>query len=323
MKRFIWMAAALCVFGVSAARAHVIDPDVSDANKDLAKLRKDIGKQGSKHVFCLVKAATKCEKDGVDSTVECNLANGNVSYDVPPDKATTKFQDAIAKCDEKYNPTKKGTDYVGIGCPGDCDVGAAGTQQCANMSPAYEATVEGTTGLTAAKVQLGGLASLINAACTLDGFGASNADPVRIACVEQNAATLSFYSKSLFKCILKCENDFKDKKGNGGPSNGPDCNAADGGADPLFATCVSDGLTKAETKKGPLSPSNASVLLPQINTAINNATNGLYNRSDPTLGPDSNPCGTCGNGSREGAEECDGGDDAACSGSCNADCTCP
>lgn len=322
MKRFIWIAAVVCVFGLSAARANVLDPDVDDATKDLAKLRKDIGKQGSKHVFCLVKAATKCEQDGDDATVECNLATGAVAYDVPPDKATTKFQDAIAKCDEKYNASKKGTDYVGIGCPGDCNVGAPGVQQCADMN-AYEATVEGTTGLTAAKVQLGGLATLINLACSLDGQGATNADPARIACVEQNAATLSFYSKGLFKCVLKCETDFKDKKGNGGPTNGPDCNAGDGGADPLFATCVSDALTKAEDKKGTLSPANAANLLPQINDAINDATNGLYNRSDPTLGPESSPCGTCGNATREGAEECDGGDDAACSGSCNADCTCP
>lgn len=321
MQRFIWMTAAVFVFGVSAAHANVIDPDV---NKDLAKLRKNIGKQGTKHVFCLVKAATKCEDDGVDSTVECNLVTGAVAYDVPPDKATQKFQDAIAKCDEKYNPSKKGTDYVGIGCPGDCNVVTPGVQQCANMA-AYEAIVEGTAGIAAAKVQLGGLATLINIACTLDGIGASNADPLRIECVRQNAATLGRYSKGLFKCIAKCENDFKNKKGNGGPSNGPNCLAADPGADSNFNTCDTDAFTKAVDKEGALSPTNTTSLLPQIHTAINNATNLLYNRSDPTLlgNPESSPCGACGNGTREGAEECDGGDDAACPASCNADCSCP
>lgn len=317
MKRFIWLA-VLCLVGASVAHAHVLDKDL---DKDQVKLRKDLGKQGAKHVFCLVKAATKCEQDGVDSTVECNLTTGNVSYDMPPGKATQKFQDAIAKCDEKYNPSKKGTDYVGIGCPGDCNTSAPGVQQCANMSPAYEATVEATTGLTAAKVQLPALATLINGACTLDGFGSSNTDPARMACVEQNAATLSTYSKGLFKCVSKCESDYKDKKGNGGPNNDPNCNSPSANA--AFDTCDDAAFTKAVDKNGALSPSNASILLPQIRSAINDATNGLYNRFDPTLGPEGNPCGDCGNGTREGAEECDGADDAACSGSCNADCTCP
>ena len=320
MKRLIWTA-AFCLLGASMAHAMVLDPDV---DKDLIKLRKDIGKQGAKHVFCLVKAATKCENDGLNSTVECGLASGVVTYDMPPGKATIKFQDAIAKCDEKYNASKKGTDYVGIGCPGDCNVPAAGVQECANMA-AYEATVEGTTGLTAAKVQLGALATLINVACGLDGIGTSNTDPVRIECVRQNAATLSRYSKGLFKCVAKCENDYKNKKGNGGPTNGPNCNSNAAGVDANFDTCDDEALLKAIDKEGALSSSNASQLLPQIRDAVNNATNGLYNRSDPTLpsNPEANPCGTCGDATREGAEECDGADDAACSGSCAADCTCP
>jgi hypothetical protein len=315
------MTAAVCLLAASVASAMVIDPDVE---KDLAKLRKNIGKQGAKHVFCLVKAATKCEQDGVDASLECNLASGAVAYDVPPAKATQKFQDAIAKCDEKYNPSKKGNDYVGIGCPGDCNVAAAGVQRCANMT-AYEAIVEGTTGITAAKVQLGALAALINAACATDGVGSSNADPLRIACVEQNAATLSRYSKGLFKCVSKCENDFKNKKGNGGPTNGPNCLSQDPGVNGDFDACDDEALLKAIDKEGALTSSNISLLLPQIRDAINDATNLLYNRSDPTLplDPESSPCGSCGNAIREGAEECDGGDDAACSGSCNADCTCP
>jgi len=35
------------------------------------------------------------------------------------------------------------------------------------------------------------------------------------------------------------------------------------------------------------------------------------------------PAGVCGNGVREGAEQCDGGDDKACPGKCKADCSCP
>jgi len=320
MKWFGWVTAAVVVCALSVASANVIDPKV---NKDAAKLRKDIGKQGAKYVFCLVKAATKCEAAGVDSTVECLLTTGAVTYEMTPGKATEKFQAAIAKCDQKYNPSKKGTDYVGIGCPGDCDL-APGVQECANISPAYEATVESTTLSTAAKVQLGGLATLINVACSLDMIGMSNSDPARIECVRQNAATLTAYGQGLFKCVGKCENDFKNKKGNGGPTNGPNCLAADAGADPNFNTCDSAALANAQAKQGNLSPSNAANLLPAVRSAINVATNGLYNRFDPTqVDPAASPCGNCGNNTREGAEECDGTDDAACSGLCHADCTCP
>lgn len=318
MKRFIWTA-VFCLLGASVASAMVLDPDV---DKDLIKLRKDIGKQGYKHVFCLVKAATKCEKDGLNSGVECGLAGGAVSYDMPPGKATQKFQDAIAKCDEKYNPSKKGTDYVGIGCPGDCNVPAAGVQACADMA-AYETSVQGTVGLTAAKVQLGTLATLINVACANDGIGTSNTDPVRIECTRQNAATLSRYSKGLFNCVAKCENDYKNKKGNGGPNNGENCNSLAAGVDTNFDTCDDEALAKAIEKEGALSTSNATLLLPEIRDAVNNATNGLYNRSDPTLSAESSPCGSCGNDTREGAEECDSTDDALCPGSCAAACTCP
>jgi hypothetical protein len=315
-------ALGLC-FGVTATYGHVIDPDV---NKDAAKLRKNVGKQGSKHVFCLVKAATKCEEDGTSSGVECHLDTGVVDFD-PGGPAEMDFQGAIAKCDEKYDPTKKGTDYVGIGCPGDCVNGATdGVQQCANMSPAYEATVEGTVA-PAAKAQLPGLAATINTACGLDGIGANDADPVRIECVRQNADTLGRYGRGLFKCAEKCENDFKDKKGNGGGSNLGKCTSNTAETDPNFDSCDVEKFNKAVEKGGALSPTNAALTLVAVRTAINIATNGLYNRSDPTdVDPTTStlsPCGTCGDGIQDGAEECDMSDDALCGGPCNANCTCP
>jgi len=72
-----------------------------------------------------------------------------------------------------------------------------------------------------------------------------------------------------------------------------------------------------------LSPSVAGIVLPLLKTAVNDATDGLYNRFDPTSTADASPCGNCGNATRQGAEECDGADAAACPGLCNADCTCP
>jgi len=44
--------------------------------------------------------------------------------------------------------------------------------------------------------------------------------------------------------------------------------------------------------------------------------------SGPCCDPDCGPCGICGNDIKEPGEECDGIDDAACPGECQADCTC-
>jgi hypothetical protein len=302
-------------FGVTATYGHVIDPDV---NEDAAKLRKDVGKRGDKLTICLLKAATKCEEDGVSAAPECHLGTGVVDYD-PGGPAETKFQEKIAKCNDKYDPAKKGTDYVGIGCPGDC-AATSGVQQCADMSPAYETDAEGDAkGIPAILLQN------IPDSCQLDGVGVDDSDPARIECVRQHTATLSAYTKGLLKCVQKCENDFKNKKGNGGGTNGPNCLAGVSTAQ-AFNDCEAEKLAKAVDKHGPLSANNTTQSLAIHRLLINNATNRFYNRADPTDADPTtsslSPCGNCGNGIREGAEECDLSDDALCSSSCNSDCNC-
>jgi len=299
----------------SGAFAHVID---KDEFKDLYKLRADVGKQVAKYTFCLVKAATSCEKKGLNSGVECTIATGAVSFEAMPGKVTEKFQAAIAKCDAKQNLSKKGSDYVGIGCPGDCNTGAAGLQQCASMA-AFETNVETPGGLTSAKVQLGVLASVIDAQCGVD-TGEANTHEDRIACVTDSAKALTKYSQGLFKCQGKCELDLKGTKGGGGLTNGEECKSGAAGADDAFEACDNAALAKVVAG---ISPSNVAVTLPLVRTAVNDASEGLYNRFDPTGTPETNPCGTCGNNAREGSEECDGTSDAACPGSCAAACTCP
>ena len=310
------LAAAALTLSASVALAHVIDPAV---NKDAAKHRADIAKQVSKYTFCLVKAASKCEKKGVNSGVECHLNTGVVDYDVPASDVTTKFQDAIAKCDAKMVLNKKGNDYAAVGCPGDCNPAAPGTQACADIA-AFEASVEGTVGLTVPKFQLGLLAGVIDTNCATDNPGTMPTDQVRIDCAADQAKLLSKLAQGIFKCQAKCENDFKNSKGNGGPNNDPNCQAGDPGADPAFSACISSAESKVLAS---LSPTVNAVARPLVVAAVNDATNGLYNRFDPTGAPDDSPCGTCGDNTREGAEECDGTDDAACPGNCNADCTCP
>src|SRR5260221_7632661 len=139
LSRVLVGAAALALIG-TAARANVIDPSVDTQHKTDAKLRTNVGGQVAKYTFCLVKAATTCEKKGLSSHTECHLQTGVVDFEPTPGKVTEKFQAAIAKCDAKIDLTKKGTDYMGIGCPGDCDSVAAGVQECADLT-AFQATI--------------------------------------------------------------------------------------------------------------------------------------------------------------------------------------
>lgn len=316
-KGIAFIIAAGLALSASSALANVIDPAV---NKAAAKLRADIAKQVSKYTFCLVKAASGCEKKGTSSATECNLATGAVAFEPMGGDVTTKFQAAILKCDTKMLLTKKSTnpvtDYVAIGCPGDCGA-PAGTQQCADID-AFEAQVESTTEAASAKVQLGTLAGAIDFACGMD-TGGGPTDEVRIDCVTDQAKLLSKASQGIFKCQAKCENDFKNAKGNGGPTNAANCLALDGGADPIFNTCVGGALSKVVPA---MTPTVSGLVLPAVVDAVNNATDGLYNRFDPTSTADASPCGSCGNGTREGAEECDLADDVLCGGPCNPDCTC-
>jgi hypothetical protein len=317
MKRLTIVAGAalLALGGSSTARGHVIDPSVDPALKTLVKLRSDIGKQVAKYTFCLVKAATNCEKGGASSASECNLATGAVAFESMGGKYTDKFQEAIAKCDSKVNLSKKGTDYSGIGCPGDCDADTDGLQECASMAAFQASVLDADTG---ARAQLGLLQTGIDLACGLD-TGENQASQARQDCVAENAAVLVKYAKGLFKCQYKCEKDYKAKKGNGGLDNGESCLSGTAGAADAFNTCDGDALSKA----GTLTPNVASIVVPALRDALNDATVGLYDRSDPTGSPADNPCGTCGNNSREGTEVCDGTDDSACSGACASDCTCP
>ncbi|MDX2170479.1 MAG: hypothetical protein SF182_25630 [Deltaproteobacteria bacterium] len=310
--RVLGLAAALLLLA-SGAFAHVIDPAVDKTNY---KLRADIAKQVSKYTFCLVKAATGCEKKGANSGPECDLATGAISFADPSGKVQPKFVAAIQKCDTKINLSKKGTDYMGIGCPGDCNTGAPGAQPCATMA-AWQATVTGT-GTGSAKAQLGLLSGGIDLACGIT-LGGANTDQARIDCAEDNAKALSKYAQGLFKCEQKCELDVKAKIGNGGLTNGNECQVDKPGVDPAFATCASAALTKAAIPDANV----VAVVLPLLKTAVNDATAGLFNRFDPTGADDATPCGTCGDNLRAGAEECDGTSDAACPGSCATDCTCP
>jgi len=300
---------ALLCYG-SAVHANVIDSNADKTLKPAAKLRSDIAAQVAKYTLCLVKAEAACEKGGSSSAAECHLGTGVVDFEPSGGKYTTKFQSAVGKCDTKLNLIKHGFtgDYVAVGCPGDCNAGAPGTQECADLT-AFQSNATATT-----KAQLPVLAAVIDAQCGVD-TGAPQTDPARIDCVTNSAKGLSKYAQGLFKCEQKCEVDFKNKIGNGGADNSNVCSTA--GSDVAFQACNTAALGKA----GALSPHIQSVVVPILQKVIDNATSGLFDRADPTGSASDTPCGNCGNGVREGAESCDGSDLGICA-TCKSDCTC-
>ncbi len=309
MQKILGYAGALALaLAATGAHAHVIS---KTTDPGLVALRADVAKQVSTYTACLVKAASKCEKRGAVSGPECDLATGAVAYEPSPGKETAKFQAAIAKCDAKQALGKRGTDYAGIGCPGDCGTGP-GLQQCASQA-AYEASVESTSA-TAAKAQIGLLALAVDGGCA--GTGAPDSD-ARIDCVEDATKQLAKYASSLFKCEQTCEADVTGKKGGGATTNAPVC-LTGGGAHPSLAACEQKAAAKVTNV-------SAVTVRPLVAGVVDDATNGLFNREDAT-DPASpagtlSPCGTCGNGAREGTEDCDGAALGACE-ACAADCTC-
>jgi hypothetical protein len=245
------------------------------------KHRKDVAKQLSKYVLCLTKAAQKCEKTGVTTAVECHVDTSVVD---PPADPKGKFAPAVAKCIGKVNLAKKSpsqgatpiTDYEGIGCPGDSNSGSSGDQRYTDLT-AYQA---GT--LTMIRSQIGAIASGIDAAGCAPGT--NHTDQADLDCVALEGLKITTLVKGLFKCGNKCENDYKDKKGNGGTTDGPNCH--DGG-DPNFQICADAAQAKA-TKKGPFDPGVEAAILPAVVSALTTADDDIYNQCD--CGAGVGPC---------------------------------
>lgn len=226
------------------------------------KQRKDMQKRANKNTLCTAKALLKCEDNGAVVGQECNAANpGSSTVPDPNNKIVPKLVADIAKCESKIDFTKKSAtgnsanDYIGIGCPGDSVPGGS-DQPFADLA-AYQAAVG-----TATRAQLDILAGILSAICSDNQ-----------CTVDQGNRGLA-YAKGLLKCISKCENDYKNKKGNGGDNDSlTACTVA--GGDANFDTCSGAALTKAQ-KKGPLD----GTLRNAIESAIADASHDLYNEDD-------------------------------------------
>ncbi len=187
-----------------------------------------------------------------------------------------KFGPALAKCASKVLLSKKSPsggadpvgDYQGIGCPGDSNSGTLGDQPFSDLN-AYQAGA-----LTNSRTQVAGLAAVIDLLGCAAGSG--NTDQADIDCVQSNAEKLSALTKGVFKCGDKCENDYKDKAGNGGTTDGSNC--AQGG-DANNQICLDAAMAKA-IKKGPFDAGVQTSVLPLVQSALTTAGNDLYNQND-------------------------------------------
>lgn len=264
MRRVVVVGAlAICaVFASSTVASAVILTDKSAEQKH----RKDVGKQIGKLVSCFAKTIEKCEKKGADATSECNIADPPAST-IADAKAKAKFIDGVAKCKSKLNLTKKGpaSNYTAFGCVGDSDSGTGGDQPYTDLND-FQANIGQDT-----QDALSALGPGIQALCGIDPAPAADAAECALLHIKQGGK----YGKSVFKCMEKCENDYKGGKGLGGPVDDTDqCNPASS-ADADFTACVAKGLAGAN-KKGTLK----ALVVDALDAALGDANNDLYNEDD-------------------------------------------
>ena len=256
------MASTALLFA-SAASALVL-PDKSPEQK----LRKDITKQLSKYTACLGKALSQCEKGTDPFTAECSLATGVVT---PPGDPKIRFAADLTKCVSKVDLMKKAKvssveAAESIGCSG----GFVDLED-------YEDERIGTL-----KVTLDQLGLLRNAA--INGCDASCAgEPSHKIgkcegkCVDDIVKRFTKMTLGMAKCLEKCENDYKDKKGNGGPTDLGNCEVAQtlGDQDHNFFNCITKVFWKAQGKSG--WPAGIAGILPIVINDLNEGNDAAYN----------------------------------------------
>ncbi len=284
-RTIVAAAAALVVFGGTASAL------VLTEKTEEQKLRADIFKQQSKYVDCLVKADLACEKTSTTVGKDCTLATGTA---INGGDEKVKFVAAIAKCDSKLAFMKKaktltaGTAYTAIGCPGDSDgISGNGDQPWADMT-AYQGGLPASS-----KTQIDTLAIVVGAVAgdaAICGPIVPPATDDQLKCGNAFTKEIGGYSQGLYKCLLACENDYKDKKGNGGGTDSL-TNCAIDSLTPVdgtntsgnvnFNACVDKVYAKLLKKVPGISTAAlGSVMLGQINLALQDASDDVHNQND-------------------------------------------
>jgi hypothetical protein len=174
---------------------------VFDEKSPEQKLRADVGKQVAGYMKCLGSALLACEKTGATGARECTLETGVA---LAPADPKGKFAAQIAKCEAKLDYDRKGPrgnsslqNYELIGCPSyGSGLQFADMAQFQSFLPLIKPAVD----------DLFGSLPFIS--------GCSDAK----SCYFAQKLMLDLLN-GLNKCELACENDYKDTKGNGGPTD--------------------------------------------------------------------------------------------------------
>jgi hypothetical protein len=268
------LAAVLSLMLFGDAEALVIE-----AKTEAQKLRADIGKQLTGLAGCFSKAWQKCEKGTDPLTTSCSIETGETDLDAAyPGDLSGKFAADIAKCVSKVDFLKKAKDlngttgYENIGCPGDSDSEEAGNQRFFDMN-AYQ--VGSIDSLKVTVDQFGLLAPI---------SGCDPSDPKLEKCVATLIKSLDLYTKGIGLCQLKCESDYKGKKGGGGPNDDDNCHVESYATtaptpDSVMTACADKALSKL-TKKYPagLPAVFEALVMPAVVDGINSGNDAFYNQ---------------------------------------------
>jgi len=207
------LAAGLLLLTRATAPAVVLDEKTA-----AQKLRADVGSQLARYVKCIGAATVACEKTGDSTAAECDAETGIAT---PPADPKAKFAKAIAKCDAKLDFDRKGpkgnsslANYELIGCPSyGSGLQFSSMAQFQSFAPLLKPVVGDL------------VAGIAFASGCDDAKACANASKVMAGFVD-----------ALGNCELRCENDYKDKKGNGGPTDAlAQCDLA---GDPRAQLCI-------------------------------------------------------------------------------------
>jgi hypothetical protein len=220
MMKLDWKRTALVTALLLTSRASAPAAVFTDRSPE-QKLRADVGSQVTRYTKCLATVLLACEKTGFQPGAECSLETGTASAPADP-KGT--FAAQVAKCDAKLDFNHKGPkgnssqqNYELIGCP---SFGAP--TPFADMA-GFESGAGFLKGV-------------------VDNFVASM--PQASGCTDTKScktATKMFldFTAAVGKCQTLCENDYKGKHGNGGPTD--DVARCGLSGDPRAQVCI-DGV---------------------------------------------------------------------------------
>lgn len=253
-KKSLALIAGLMLLTIASAANAVVLDEKSPAQK----LRADVAKQVASYMKCLANVQLACEKTGILPAPECNLATGTAIAPADPKNA---LAGQIAKCDAKLDFNKKGPkgnsplqNYELLGCPSwGAGVRFASMAQFQAAAGFLKATISGFVGnVTSAS------GCTDNKTCKTDG------------------KLIFDFIKAVSTCQTACENDYKDKKGNGGPTDSTTLCETNGNL--ATQACVLKAFAKFSDKAATWTSTQLAAVF--VIDEVDDLTDGLFNAPD-------------------------------------------